>query len=149
MTFASRDDYSFPQSIRRNCPQAIFSAVFENECNGLCEVSARLLLGSPLAIGPGHFRTVGNVPPFVSFDHGSEFVTHLELLHWGRPYPTRTSLTLATASPRGTMRASPPDLGLTSTSPFFRLRGLTTMRTGRPSRSASLNFTPADSSRSS
>ena len=57
-----------------------------------------------------------------------------------------SSETFRSASSRDTSSASPPDLRRTSTMPCLRLRGLTTSLTGRPTRSLSLNFTPAASS---
>ena len=59
---------------------------------------------------------------------------------------SRTART--TWSPR-TIVASEAERPFTSTCPRLRLRGLTTTRTGRPRRSASLSLTPAESPRSS
>ena len=55
----------------------------------------------------------------------------------------------ATASFSATVFASESARRFTSTTPCRTLRRLTTARTGKPIRSASLNFTPADSARSS
>ena len=55
----------------------------------------------------------------------------------------RICLTTSATASMGVRDASSACLPFISTTPFFRLRGLTTKRTGRPIRSASLNFTPA------
>src|SRR5262249_25444744 len=66
------------------------------------------------------------------------------------PYLGPTSAaTRAATSPTGTSAASAAVRGFTSTQPRARARGPTVTRTGSPIRSASLNFTPGRSSRSS
>src|SRR5262249_14793942 len=62
--------------------------------------------------------------------------------------PTRGS-TRAATSPTGTSTTSVPARAFNSTHPRASARGPTVIRTGRPIKSASLNFTPGRSSRSS
>ena len=128
-------------------PRDIYDRLYQQELIGPLERYGKLRI-------KGMFEHGGR------YGHGGGLIAQIvpseaELLSWSPPreqrlarhdYPSSSFATTPVTSAIGTSSESAALRPLTSTEPWRRLRGLTTRRTGSPSRSASLNFTPAASS---
>lgn len=66
-------------SVGRHSAESIFSAVFENQSNGISQVISSFIFATALAVGSGDLGTIGDDQIAVALVDGSELVAHQDL----------------------------------------------------------------------